>query len=376
MRVLIIIKGLGVGGAERLLLENARYLSPTNRYWIANIDGRLENLRPQLIEAGYNVETFDLCSIKAPVSVWRLARFIAQHRISVIHAHLPVAGVLSRIIGRLVSVPVIYTEHNVVSSYHPITAALNKWTYSLNRKNITVSCAVQESVIHQYGRQASKVSVVVPNGVAVEAVAANRGFAAQVRATLQIPSHHHVFGTAARFHHVKRLDLLVTAFARAKEAIPASTLVLVGDGPTFTRVAKLAHDLGVAGDVRMVGMQSHPLPYIAALDTYVLCSEWEGMPVALLEAMALGRSIVASRVGGIPEMLNHNVEGLLFDRGDTDALVDAMCTLARTPSLAAQLGNNARERAIRHFDLQRLVRQTEALYAECLSAATELLPTA
>jgi len=365
LRVLVVIKGLGIGGAERLLLSAARYRSKGNRYLIANIDGRLENLRPQLIAAGYTVETFDMCSVKAPVSLLRLLRYVCDQRVSVIHAHLPVAGVISRLIGRLVGVPGIYTEHNVVSSYHTITGALNRWTYSLSNKNIAVSAAVRDSVLEHYRVDGEDGPLLIPNGIGLDEIDDHLKLAPNVRVELNIPDDHYVCGTVARFHEVKRLDLLVRAFTRMKKLVPRSTLVLVGDGPTRPAIARLVRDLGVEEDVRMPGMQSQPLGYMAALDTFVLCSDWEGLPVALLEAMAAGRPVIATRVGGVPELLEHGVSGLLINPGDCEQLSEAIQTMAQAPALAATYGSNARRRVATRFDLKAVVSETEALYSNC-----------
>lgn len=177
--------------------------------------------------------------------------------------------------------------------------------------------------------------------------------------------------TAARLTPWKGVDRLIAALPAWREAVPGANLVVVGDGPERANLERLVMDTGVAGAVRFVGQVPHehmPL-YLRAAEVFVLYSGYEGLPHVVLEAMAAGTPVVASRKGGIPEVVEDGVTGLLVEWGDETALADAVRRVLGDAALARRLREAGRARVERDFGWAGLVERTAALLAEIVERA-------
>jgi glycosyltransferase involved in cell wall biosynthesis len=161
-------------------------------------------------------------------------------------------------------------------------------------------------------------------------------------------------GTVGRLVDVKCHPLLIRAFAKAFPSERAAHLVIVGDGPRRTELERLTKSLGIADRVRFVGYQADPAPFLHAMDMFALASSSEGMPQALLEACVAGRPVIASNVGGIPDVIVHGRTGLLFRSGDEDQLAAGLITLLARPELAAGFAAAARERVEADYSIGRM----------------------
>jgi glycosyltransferase involved in cell wall biosynthesis len=204
-------------------------------------------------------------------------------------------------------------------------------------------------------------TLVLPNGVDLPA-AASLPEQAQARATLGLPLEGLLVASVARLNPVKRLDVLLQALALVEEA----KLVLVGDGPERGRLEALAESLGISGRVHLAGYREDVWPWLAACDVFALSSEWEGMPNAVLEAMAAGLPVVATRVGGTPDVVVEGVTGYLVPSDDPLALARALKALIRDSGLRYQMGAAGRHRVEERFSVERMVERTQALYEELL----------
>ena len=184
-------------------------------------------------------------------------------------------------------------------------------------------CGVSRDVIAAagaYGTIRRRKLAHVPNGIDTAAFAAAEADRPAVRAALGIAPDAPVIGTVGRLAEVKQQGVLIRAFARIIPAFPTARLVLVGDGPLRAELEGLARSLGLGGAVLFAGYQPNPERYLAAMDVFVLPSRAEAMPLVIPEAWAAGRPVVASRVGGIPELIEDGKTGLLVEPGDVDGL--------------------------------------------------------
>jgi glycosyltransferase involved in cell wall biosynthesis len=143
-------------------------------------------------------------------------------------------------------------------------------------------------------------------------------------------------------------------------------LCLVGDGPDREAVEEHASRLGIVRDTLFVGYQREVAPYYAFFDAFVLPSANEGTPVVAIEALAAGRPVVATRVGGVPDVVTEGTDGFLVEVGDTDALADRLEQLARDPELRRSMGAAGREHVVPRYRVERLVDDVDALYRELL----------
>jgi glycosyltransferase involved in cell wall biosynthesis len=294
------------------------------------------------------------------VRVLAVARFLRRWRPDVLHCHLPLAGVVGRLAGRLARVPVVYTEHNVMERYRPWTRRLNVATWRLQDHAVAVSGEVADSIRRH--APASVPVTTIPNGVPVAAFAPDPTARARTRATLGVPADAPVAGTVAVFRVQKRLDLWLEAAARIARALPAARFLLIGDGPLRAELEARAAALGLGDAVHFVGLQTDVRAYLAAMDVYLLSSDFEGLPLGLLEAMAAERPAVATMVGGVPEVVVDGRTGTLVRPRDVDGLADATTALLAEPELRRRMGLAARARADRHYSIDEMTAGLERLW--------------
>jgi glycosyltransferase involved in cell wall biosynthesis len=162
----------------------------------------------------------------------------------------------------------------------------------------------------------------------------------------------------------KRPDLAVKAFAGARTRYPEAELHFVGEGPLHAEVEALIADLGLRGAVKLLGQRAHVPPLLARASCLLLASDYEGCPFSVLEAMAAGVPVVATRVGGVPELVDDGVTGLLAEAGDEEALAGALIELLADPTRAMRMGAAGRERARRDFSADRMVQRITELYEQ------------
>jgi glycosyltransferase involved in cell wall biosynthesis len=234
-----------------------------------------------------------------------------------------------------------------------------------------VSAVISEAVAAS-GVVPGRKLAVVPNGIDTRAFAGDdlAAGAASVRAELGIPAGAPVVGTVGRLAEVKRQDVLIRGFAAALGRFPDARLLIVGDGPLRGELRQLAGSLGLADRAHFVGYRPHPERFLRAMDVFALTSRTEGMPLSILEAWAAGVPVVASRVGGIPGLVEHGRTGLLVDPGDPQALANALAGLLGDPSLAGRITDAARSRVSDEFGLDVMAATYEAHYRAMLAERT------
>jgi glycosyltransferase involved in cell wall biosynthesis len=187
------------------------------------------------------------------------------------------------------------------------------------------------------------------------------------RRSLGIPDDAPLIGTVGRLTEIKRQDVLIRGFARLKQRCPAAHLVLVGDGPLRGDLEHLAATCDLRDSVHFAGYQSPTAPFIQAMTVFALTSRSEGMPQAAIEAAVSGVPVVASRVGGLPELIEDGQTGLLFQVGDDQALAAALEQLLANPDRARLIGQAARDRAVAMFDISRMADDYHRHFTESLN---------
>ena len=190
-----------------------------------------------------------------------------------------------------------------------------------------------------------------------------------VRAELGIPPDAPVVGSVSVLRAQKALDVLIDASEILAREFPRLRVLVAGHGPLREGLEAHIRERGLAGIVTLLGRRRDVPALLAAFDVAVNSSDFEGTPLAVLEYMAAGKAIVATRVGGVPDLIEHGTHGLLVDRRDPAALARATAELLRNPTLRAELGENARSRQRREFHIDVTVRQVEELYEALYSAS-------
>lgn len=362
LRVFHLIKSLGRGGAETLLLRLVKDCDPERATFGVGFFLPWNNaLAPELREAGAEVVCFPAAgSAGLFARTFEVARHLRRWRADVLHCHLPLAGVVGRLAGRLAGVPVVYSEHNLMEQYHPLTRRLNQATWRLQRHAIAVSEGVASS-IRRYA-PATVALTTIPNGVPVGLFRADGVQRSHLRRSLGIDPMAPVVGTVAGFRPEKRLDLWLDAAVEIAARVPGAHFLLVGDGPLRPALQERASALGLKRSLHLVGSQKDVRGYLAAMDVYMISSDFEGLPVALLEAMATELPVVATRVGGIGEVVIDGETGVVVEPRDVRALVAATVRLLSDAPLRARMGSASRQRVKMSYAIDRMAAGLEAVW--------------
>ena len=355
--VLMLTKGLGRGGTERLLVGAARHLDRARfRLEVAYLLPWKDAFVDEIAATGTPVHCLDAPRPTDLAWLRTLRRVVRDQDIDIVHTHMPLPAAYARLAlpGRRPAF--VHTEHNMWDRYRRPTRLANRATYRRNARAIAVSDQVAATI-----RSSVPVEVVV-HGTDPSLVVTGPAARDAARAALGLPAGARVVGTVGNFTAKKDQATLLRAFAALADAPAETRLVLVGLGPLEDPLRALAADLGIAGRVVWPGSRDDVFALLPAFDVFVLSSQFEGLPIALLEAMATGVAPVATRVGGIPEVITDGRDGLLVPAGDPDALAAALAKALDDDDLRADLGQRAAARA-REFDLVHAIRRTEAIYA-------------
>ena len=365
-RVLWLIKGLGPGGAERLVadivprLDRERF-TPEVAYLLPWKDHLVAPLR----EAGVPVRCLEVRSHLDARWPGRLRRLLEGF--DLLHAHLPFAAVGGRWAARRLPAStrpaVVYTEHNLWERYRGLTAWANARTFGWNDRVIAVTDAVRDSIVA--GARGTPPVTVIQNGVDAEGLRAAALGRDEARVELGLPPGAFVVGTVGGITPKKGHVHLVRAARSVIDAHPGTVFAIVGlgavEGPVRQEIARL----GLEESVRLLGVRDQASRLMPAFDVFCLPSLFEGLPVALLEALAAGVPAVATRVGGVPDVLAEG-GGLLVDPADEPGLAASLGSMiadsARRGALAAQAPAVAGR-----FSLDRTVRETQVVYDEALA---------
>ena len=364
-KVLHVIGSMQTGGAERFLAEYAKghdrscyepevccVLSPGS-------------FADSVAASGVPVHVLGRNSRFDLRAIVTLARIIRRGRFDVVHNHnftAVMAGLPASILGRARAV--VRTEHNVVHTPGLARRYLSRAAALREDAQIAVSAAVKRAHT-ECGRIPRGRFVTVLNGVDDERLVpgADR---ASVRRELGLSDDAIVCLNIGSLTKQKNRCNLLDATARLSD-IEALRVLVVGSGPEKEDLEALAGELGLSGRVLFLGQRLDVPDLLAASDIFVLSSDWEGLPITILEAMATGVPCVATAVGGVPEELTDGVSGLIVEPGLPGALADAIRALARDPELRTRIASAARDEFERRFRAEQMVRQTEALYDMALS---------
>jgi len=329
IRVLWLTKGLGPGGAERLLVEQAACTTNARlSYRAAFLLPWKQHLVEELADYGVPATCLNVNSEADPRWIRRLWRILRDESIDVLHIHSPLAASIARPLVSIGSrIPIVYTEHNRWPSYNALTRAANHATFRLNDKVFAVSSDVAASVAP---RLRNRVEVLV-HGIDLARVRALAAERAAVRDELGVAAGQDLVVTVGNLRVAKAYPDLMEAAELALQRSPDLRFVAVGQGQLEAELHALHARMGLRDAFRFLGYQPNAARIIAAADLFVLASHHEGLPVAVMEATALGVPIVATAVGGLREAVVDRRNGLLVPPGRPADLARAMLDALRAP---------------------------------------------
>lgn len=366
VRVLWLAKGLGRGGAERLLAQaiphvdrsrfdvEVAYLLPWKDALVPEIEGY--GTKVHCLRAGH---AFD------PRWVGRLRGLVKDGDYGIVHTHAPYPALGARLALARPGPILVHTEHNVWQRYRRLTGWANARTIERNAAVIAVSEAVAESIKARRdnaGQGAGPPVEVLVHGIdPARSIAKSADSSARARVILGLDEGEAVVGTVGNFTPKKDHLMLIAAFASLARAKPGVRLVLVGTGPLERTLRDSVQRHGLTARVTFAGSRDDVLEVLPAFDVFALSSLHEGLPIALLEAMAAGLPCVATRVGGVHEVVTDGQGGLLVPPGDPAGFATALATLLDDADLRARMGGLSRAR-VADLDAAPAVSRLQEIY--------------
>ena len=364
-----VIGSLRTGGAERQLVN---YLLAANRTEFRHTVYCLE-ARGELAEivesAGIPVQSVAIRRRYAPWSVGRFASRLRSDGIAILHAHMHDSAMWARLSGRLAGVPVMLTtEHGKELWKGPVRIAIDHHLSRWTARHIAVSRDGME-LRQKRERLPAEKMILIPNGVRIPEVADLAHSRSRLRDEFGLAQDDQVIGTVGRVVAAKGYEHLLGALAILRRDCPRVRWLAVGDGDLRGALAERAVAAGLGDAVVWAGRRSDVDELLATMDIWVMSSIREGLPVALLEAMAAGCPIVATDVGGIPDAVRDAREGLIVPAGDAEALAYAIARMLSDRSFALKMGAAARARAIAEYGIMSVAERIESVYRDELAAA-------
>jgi glycosyltransferase involved in cell wall biosynthesis len=296
-----------------------------------------------------------------PLAWWPLFRALRREGIDVLHTHAFGPNAWGSLIGRWAGVPVVIAhEHNWAFTGRALRPVIDREVIARCAGAMIVVSGDARRRMIEVERIPAERLVLLPNGV--QALPPGDGRA--LRADLGIRRGDPVVGTVCIIREEKALDVLIGAAVLLRDDFPSLRVLIAGDGPDRARVESAAERAGLGDFIHMTGARTDVPDVLAAIDIAVICSDYEGSPRSVLEFMDAGKPIVATGVGGIPEVIQNGTHGVLVPPRDEAALAAALSGLLRDRELASELGARARDRCRRELSLDRTVESLQDLYEE------------
>lgn len=382
-RILHIITRLEKGGAPNALIEMVKRLSP-HLYRVDLATGQTDD---PALDITQNVISSGLSVISIPalrrnpnpigdfIALWQLVRLIHKGKYHLVHTHTSKAGFLGRIAAWLCRVPaVVHSPHGTVLDgyFSPIMtqfyALLERLMAPISHRIVCLTSREIDQYINAHIGKRSQYTFIY-NGITIQNFAHSSSQRERLRHVLNISSSAVVCITVGRLVPVKGQSDLLTAFKLAYEKYPDLYLLMVGDGELKSELENQAQHLGISKQVLFLGWRTDIPDLLAASDIFVLPSLNEGLGLVLIEAMACQLPVVATNVGGVPEVVIPDQTGLLVPSLAPEPLAQAIMTLIANAPMRHQMGQAGYSRCVEQFSIETTVHKTETLYRELLEPA-------
>lgn len=364
IKILHIIKSLGRGGAEMLLPETLKIHNTVKFefHYIYFLPWK-DQMVSYLEEKGGKVTCFSASNnIKLLQQYSNVIKYCKGHDINVIHCHLPWAGFLGRIVYNKTKIPTLYTEHNMQERYHLVTKIINQYTFNSQSLGLGVSEDVTNSIKKNIAPKIPLETLL--NGANTETFIRDEDLGKETKIHLGIPDNAIVIGNVAVFRFQKRIVEWLQTFKKIADTNSNIYGIIVGAGPLEGEIKTELKSLELEGRVKFTGLQTDVKPYFSAMDIFMMSSSFEGLPIALLEAMSMECAIVSTNAGGIKEVIRDKKDGLICDVEDWEDLSKLCQTLIDEPELLKKYKKSARARVTESFSLKKMVNSLEEIYSK------------
>jgi glycosyltransferase involved in cell wall biosynthesis len=353
MQIVHVVLALDVGGLERFvlqLMQEQRQLGHKVSLLCVDQPGSLAS---QVQACGIPVEALNAKPENRLAISDKAASLLASWKPEVIQSHQVAATRVMASVARSLNIPLVHTEHGNAFARSTGWIAWLKlwWVYRQTFRQVKMLFCVSDEIrgtLLRLRLTTTAVSEVIANGIpdCFQQVAQR-----DVRQELGCTASTRVVGSVGRLNEVKRFDLLLRAMAKLKSKHPDLRLLLVGHGPERIALEALAAELEIASITHFAGYQPEPLDYVRAMNVFAITSRSEGFPLSLLEAWSLAKPVVATAVGGLPQIIRDNVDGVLVPSGDVDAIAVAVDNLLLDQKAAEEMGLTGRRTFVEHYRL-------------------------
>jgi len=362
--ILHLIETWDPGGAEKMLISLVTSLDTTHYRSVICLlkDGWLNR---QLRHRGFDTVILPQRKGLDPGWIYQCMRLIRQKKVDLLHAHEFAMNFYGCIAARIMGIPIITTVHG--KGYYA-----DKWrrrfAYRFVSRNSLRMVAVSEDVRHflitEVGASPDHLATIY-NGIDPKPFTPSEEVAG-IRKELGIEGTALVIGTIGSLYPVKGHGYLLNAAARVASVLPGAIFLIAGRGELLNPLQEEAGKLGIIKNVRFLGFREDIQAILQAMDLFVLPSLSEGLSLSLLEAMAAGKPVVATNVGGNPEVVLHGITGYLVPPKDPESLALRVVELLKDRSLAQQFGANGQRRVYERFRIEQMVKSYQELYKEAL----------
>jgi glycosyltransferase involved in cell wall biosynthesis len=365
LRVLAVLDSpTDQGGAERFALGLVSHL-PRDRFepWVCSTRFATPEASEALADAGVSHISLRRTGKLDVYRLGGLAMLLKQGRFDVVHAHMFGSNVWGTVLGKLCGVPVIIAhEHN--------------WSYTGELMRRMIDRHVIARYATRFVAESNRTRMIELEGIPAEKVLVlptayiphRVTDPTDIRAELGLPSDARIIGVAATLRVEKALEVMINALAQVVQQFPNTHLVIAGDGPQRGLLESEAASTGMTGHVHFLGERRDVTPILENVNVGALSSDWEGMPLFVLECMTTRTPVVATNVGGLPEVVEHDRTGLLVPPRNPTALAEAISALLADPERGRRLADAAAER-MRDYTIQTVAERFGRLYEQLVSDA-------
>ena len=361
INVIHIVEELTIGGFEKILTAIALGLDKKKynvSVWCLREGGFFAD---KLVKEGIDVRILHISTSRNPLSIYKLYKLLKRHKFDIIHTHAYSAGTIGRVSAFLAGVPVIISHNHSVYDYYNKFYHLVEWILSLvTDRVICISEVVNRFVNKTQMINAGKL-ITIHNGID-DVCDVTEKSSSYLKKELGIPIKHSVVGTIAHLEEHKGLKYLLKAASLLLASRSDISFLFVGEGTLKGELKKLCVDLKIEKDVIFAGERSDIPGLLFSIDIFVLPSLREGLPLAILEAMACGKPVIATNVGGIPEVLKDGENGILVSPKDPEALYRAMNELLDNRKKREKMGRKGKRVCDESFRAKIMVENIEGLY--------------
>lgn len=378
VRILHLIEHLVVGGAERVLVDIVKNIDKDKFKSIVCVYRDENPLLDELVKTGYPVIYLRknlltplfpkflkplFLLIESIIFVIRLAKLMRDNNIQILHTHLFSAGLWGRLAALIGGRPkIITTEHTTTDWEKSLKKTVsNRLLNPITDRIVAVTDTVGKTVIDVQKVVPGQV-IIIPNGINID----NFSYGKTAKRKTILPGSKPRIAIISSLTPVKRHDLLFEALKICFKRIPTISCCVVGDGPERAGLEQIVRNLGISNFVFFLGNRNDVNEILADVDIVVSTSDYEGLPINLLEAMAAGVPVVATDVGGNKDLVDSGKTGILVERGNVEAIANGICNVIENHDLSEQLGRNGYKAVEENYSLDKIIKKWEKLYISLL----------